>query len=226
MNLDRPLRPRRERYDEVRYRESLLTLGLFPPIAREDIDRAYRWRARQAHPDRFASEDEKAEATRRIQRINEARDYATRHFRGFDLYQSQAYRESRPGRARADGGWFEWALLPVTVVYALATLLAAAPVLIASALLGDDGRARWTARLGRWGTAAWRLWMGVGPHLVALALFVLARGLLLEVWIGLSILVMASADVATIVTGDANELRRHRAVDGARSLAEGLARPA
>ncbi|MBW3660044.1 MAG: hypothetical protein KY397_00220 [Gemmatimonadetes bacterium] len=221
--LDRPLPPGgRGRYDEVRYRDSLRALGLFPPIEIEDVHRAHRARARRIHPDRFETVEERARATRKIQEINAARDYLVRHFRGFELMQKARYRANGRGGGRAPvgRGWAEWALLPVTIVYAVATVAVAAPLIAAAAIVGSRRRRAWRARLGRLGVAAWRIWLGVAPHTAVLVLFIAPGPDILRAWAGLSALVMASADIATLLTGDANELRRHRPVARARSLAE------
>lgn len=220
--LDRPLPPNGNgRYDEARFRDSLRTLGLFPPVEIEDVQRAYRARARRLHPDRFEAGERRDEATRRIQEINAARDYVLRHFRGFDVMQKARYRST--GRTRDREGasrWSEWALLPVTALYAGATLVVALPLLALAAIVGSARRRALRARAGRVGTAAWRIWIGLAPHAAVLALFLAPGPGLVRAWAGLSVLVMASADVATLVTGDANELRRHRPVAHARSLAE------
>lgn len=227
MKLDRALpREPRERYDEVRYRDSLRALGLFPPIALEDIHRAYKWRARKVHPDRFTDADEKAEATRRIQRINQARDYAVAHFRGFALYQAKAYgRANGNGRAaaRRRESLPTWALLPVTAVHAMAMLVAAAPFLAAGRLAGRERLGRLRGRWGRSGVFAWRAWLAFGPHVVTAAALLVADGLVLEAWLGGSLLVMVAGDVATGVTGDENTLREHPAVHRAQSIVDGLA---
>lgn len=219
MTIDRSLiTDRRERFDVVRYRQSLQTLGLTPPVVREDIDRAYRGRASRTHPDRFATLEEREEATRRIQEINAAREYANRHFRGFDLWQSRTYRPERNGRSPRGPRWARWApLLPVTALYALATLVAALP-----AAVGVVSRIGPTRGAGE---AAWRLWLLVVPHGLAAGFFLLADQPLVEAWLGVSLLVMLSSDVATFVTGDENALREHPPMDRARALADVLVRP-
>lgn len=226
--LDRSLPNGRGRYDEVRFRDSLRALGLYPPIEIEDVHRAYRDRARRLHPDRFGTDGEREQATRKIQEINAARDYVMRHFRGFELMQKARYGSN--GRSAAGRPeprpWTVWALLPVTAPYAVATLLAAAPLVLVRAVAGSGRFRAWKARAGVAGTAAWRIWVALAPHLtVAAGIFAPIPGAL-RLWAGLAALVMASADIATLVTGDANELRRHRPVARARTFAEEAAIPA
>lgn len=224
MRLDRPLpRETRARYDEVRYRESLQKLGVSAPVTPEAIRQAHRQRASRLHPDRFVGDDEaRVRATARIQEINAARDYALRHFRGFDVIQQRMTRARRNGRRDLQiGGWREWGFLPVTALYAFATLAVAAPVFLARKALPAERRARYRARLGL--VVAWRLWLALAPHgaLLAACFAVPAPGF--RAWLGAAFLVMLSADVATLVTGDANALRRTRAFARARTLAENLA---
>lgn len=225
MNIDRPLPfERRERYDEGRYRESLQRLGLSPPISREDIQRAYRARASRVHPDRFADSEERDRATVKIQEINAAKDYALNHFRGFELVQRRSFRAARNGGPKKRivgewiGDWREWAMLPVTLVYGLA-LVAAGGALGLARLAVPPAWRRWTRR-GRMAEPLRRVWLWLAPHAVVLALSVLAGPAPLRVWLAVAFLVMLSADLATLVTGDPNALRRHAAVYRARSLAE------
>lgn len=222
--LDRPFLPNRYgRYDERRFRDSLRTLGLFPPVEVEDVKRAYKIRARRIHPDRYPTPQERDEATRKIQEINAARDYVLRHFRGFDLVQKTRYRANgRSGKSAGGNRWSELALLPVTVLYAAATLAVAAPFLAVAAVAGSARRRAWRARSGRAGLVAWQVWIGLAPHAVVAAVFLAPGPGLFRAWAGLSALVMVSADVATLLTGDDNELRRHRPVARARSLAEDI----
>ncbi len=226
MNLRRSTAAERRRettYDVVQYREALRVLGLFPPIAREDIQRAYRFRARQLHPDRFPEADQKDDATRRITRLNLARDYALRHYAGFDVYQERTFRE-RNGRhdGRDVASWQEWTLLPVTAVYAMAMVLAAMPILLIERLLDEERGERWReGRLTGAGAFAWRAWLVLGPHVVTAALFFLAGGLAFRLWFGVSFLVMASADMATLLTGATNTLRQHRTVTRLETLLRG-----
>ena len=70
-----------EGYDEVRYRESLRTLGLFAPVTKDDIQKAYRSRAKEYHPDQFIDNGEKVKATERIQEINAAHEYALKRLK-------------------------------------------------------------------------------------------------------------------------------------------------
>ncbi len=223
MRLDRPLqREVRDRYDELTYRESLQRLGVSPPVTVDEIRAAWKARARRLHPDRFVHDPEEAvRVTGKIQEVTAARDYALRHFRAFDLIQQRRARARRPDHASAGGGWREWAMLPVTFLYAVATLVAALPFLPARAALRSGRRERFAARPGL--VLVWRLWLVLAPHALLLALVLTVEPPALRAWLALALLVMVSADVATLVTGDVNELRRHRAVTRARTLAEGVA---
>ena len=224
MKLDRALpRGMLDRYDEVAYREALQRIGIAPPVSPKSIRRAYKARAIRLHPDRFVDDDEAREkATAKLQEITAARDYALSHWRAFDLVQQRRMRTRRPaGPPKAGGGWREWAMLPVTALYALATLAAAVPFLPARAAMPAERRARYVGRPGL--VLAWRLWLVVAPHGLLLALCLSVPAPALRAWLAMAMLVMVSADVATLVTGDVNELRRHRAVTRARTLAEGLA---
>lgn len=223
MRLDRPLqREVRDRYDELSYRESLQRLGLSPPVTVEEIRRAWKARARRLHPDRYVDEPEEAvRVTGKIQDVTAARDYALHHFRAFDLIQQRRARARRTGPREAGGGWREWAMLPVTFLYALATLAAALPFLPARAALPAERRRRFAARPDL--VLVWRLWLVVAPHALLVALLLAAEPPALRAWLAVAVLVMVSADVATLVTGDANELRRHGAVRRARVFAEGVA---
>lgn len=195
----------REAFDETAYLAALQTLGLVPPVDRADIHRAYRNRAKRIHPDRFQDETEKAQATRRIQEINAAHSYAVQHWHGFQL--TRRWQGSKPAARAAEAPpWHEWAFLPVTAVYALTTIASAAPVVALARLVGPERRARW--REGRLASLLWQLWLVVAPHGVTLVLFASADGLAVRAWFGTSFLIMLSADIATLVTGDANALRR------------------
>ncbi|MCA1572790.1 MAG: DnaJ family molecular chaperone [Gemmatimonadota bacterium] len=221
MTTRRPLPPgERTGYDDVAYRDALRLLGLTPPVAEDDIHRAYRGRAKQIHPDRLP-ETEQAAATGRIQRLNAARDYTLHHFRWFDAYQAQVYRRRAMGELDLVGPWQEWLFLPVTAVYALALLLAVAPAVLGARLLGAQRRERWRERRGRGAQLAWRAWMFVGPHVVTLALFAFVSELAIRIWFGASFLVMVSADAATLATGATNTLRQHRAVTRLDALVRG-----
>ncbi|HUP20177.1 MAG TPA: J domain-containing protein [Gemmatimonadota bacterium] len=224
MRLDRAApRELRDRYDEVVYREALQRIGIAPPVSPEAIRRAYKARAIRLHPDRFVDDDEgRDKATAKLQEVTAARDYALRHYRGFDLVQQRRMRARRPsGPPKAGGGWREWAMLPVTALYALATLVAAVPFLPARAAMPSERRARYVGRPGL--VLAWRLWLVVAPHGLLLALCLSVPAPALRVWLAVAMLVMISSDLATLVTGDVNELRRHRAVTRARTFAEGVA---
>lgn len=211
--MSRPSPPqRRDGYDEMAYRHALQRLGLFPPIELDDIHRAYRLRAKLIHPDRFAmDEDARRAATTRIQELNAARDYAMRNYRWFDADQIRAY-----GRRNGEGqetSWREWVALPVTAVYALAMVIVAAPFMALASWLGEARRERW--RSFRWfrpALIAWRAWLFVGPHVATIAMFAVVEEPAVKVWFGVSLLVMLSADVATLLTGATNSLRSQRAI--------------
>jgi hypothetical protein len=61
-------------------------------------------------------------------------------------------------------------------------------------------------------TLAWRAWLFVGPHVATLAMFAVVEEPAVKVWFGVSLLVMLSADVATLMTGATNSLRSQRAI--------------
>ncbi|MFN2421698.1 MAG: DnaJ family molecular chaperone [Gemmatimonadota bacterium] len=204
--IDRPAVQTRERYDEYAYLAALQMLGLVPPVDRVAIHRAYRARAKSVHPDRFQDEEQKADATRSIQEINTAHAYAIKHWRGYTL--AEQWGRTKPARARAPEAtsWGEWVFLPVTAIYALTTIVLSAPILALARLAGPERRARWRGR--RVPGLIWRLWLLAGPHGVTVALFTTVEDPAVKIWIGLSFLVMVSADIATLVTGDAHRLRR------------------
>jgi hypothetical protein len=213
--VSRPSAPqRRDGYDEMAYRHALQRLGLFPPIELDDIHRAYRLRAKLIHPDRFAmDEDARKSATGRIQELNAARDYAMRNYRWFDADQIRAYGRKNGDEERSETTWREWVALPVTAVYALAMVLVAAPFLAMASWLGEARRERW--RSSRWSRRAlflWRAWLFVGPHIATIAMLGIVEEPAIKVWFGVSLLVMLSADVATLLTGATNSLRSQRAI--------------
>ena len=194
----------REGFEEAAYRAALQTLGLVAPADKDAIQKAYRERVKRWHPDRFHSDEEKAAATRRIQEINAAHAYALQHRQGFQLAKRWGGRI--PAQAGEATSWHDYLFVPVTAVYALTTIAAAAPVVALARLVGSERRERW--REGRVASLLWRLWLVVGPHGATLALFVAVEELAVKAWFGASFLVMLSADVATLVTGDPNTLRR------------------
>lgn len=206
-----PPRPRREAYDEVAYRDALRTLGLFAPVAIDDIQHAYRSRAKRMHPDRFsgngAGNGEAEQATLRIQKLNLAHEYVVRHFRAFDKVQRRAWRRGdAPPRV-----WQEILLAPVTLVYSMALLAAALPGAVLRLL-----------RLNR----VWRAWLALGPHLVIVAAFIALESWRLgppwiRWWIGIALLVMLAADLASRVTRESNPLRGHRAFGRLQALVSG-----
>ena len=213
--MSRPSPPqRRDGYDEMAYRHALQRLGLFPPIELDEIHKAYRLRAKLIHPDRFAMDEEaRLSATGRIQELNAARDYATRHYRWFDADQVRAYGRKNGDEDARETTWREWVALPVTAVYALAMVLVAAPFMALASWLGAARRER--MRSGRWFRATmllWRAWLFVGPHVATLAMFTIVEEPAVKVWFGVSLLVMLSADLATLMTGATNSLRSQRAI--------------
>jgi len=211
----RPAAPqRRDGYDEMAYRHALQRLGLFPPIVLDDIHRAYRLRAKLIHPDRFTmDEDARRNATGRIQELNSARDYATRNFRWFDADQVRAYGRRVGDVEVSETSWREWVALPVTAVYALAMVLAAAPFVALASLIGPARRKRWNASSwARPALLAWRGWLFAGPHVATATMFATVAEPAVRVWFGVSLLVMLSADLATLLTGATNSLRSQRAI--------------
>ena len=212
MNRPRAL-SRADGYDEIAYRQAIQRLGLVPPIELDDIHRAYRTRAKVIHPDRFARDDDaRRAATTRIQELNVARDYAMRHFRWFDADQI------RRGTKRPEGDdrpttWREWAGLPITAVYALALVFTVVPVLALSGLVREQSREHWKSRdWYRVCVLLWRAWLFVGPHVAMVAMFVIVVEPVVKLWFGISLLVMLSADLATILTGTTNTLRSQHSI--------------
>jgi hypothetical protein len=193
----------REAFEETAYLAALQTLGLTPPVDKDIIHKAYRERAKRFHPDRFQNDPERAEATRRIQEINVAHQYALQHWQGYQLVRR--WGETTPAKV-SDSPWRDWLLLPVTAIYALTTIVVAAPVVALARLLGTRRRTRW--RESPAGSFLWRLWLVVAPHGVTLVLFASIQELPVRAWFGVSFLVMFSADIASLMTGDAHGLRR------------------
>jgi hypothetical protein len=209
-------------YDEVVYRESLRVLGLFAPVTLDDINSAYRRRAKLHHPDRAVANGNAEDATRQMERINLAHGYVVQHFSTFDRARNRQLRRAMAGApVRA---WQELILLPITAVYSLALLAAAGP---AAALAGASGQpGGLMTRRQRWALIAREKWLQIGPHLLVLAAFVgletwgLGPGLL-RWWLGLALLVMAASDVASRATGERNPLRQHRAMERLRGFVGG-----
>ncbi|CAN5268793.1 hypothetical protein BH18GEM1_BH18GEM1_04610 [soil metagenome] len=209
---------RRDAYQDVAYREALRALGLFAPVELDDIHRAYRSNAKRHHPDRFAGNGDAAEATRRIQKLNAAHEYAILHYRAFDKVQRRHRADGLAADAYAASLWEELLLAPVTLLYSLALLAAAVAGAALSPLLALFRRAAGEDSNGaRALKAAWDAWLVLGPHVMMLAAF-----LALEVWgvgppwvrwwLGISFLVMVSADLASRMTDESNPLRGHRVV--------------
>ena len=84
-------------YDEVRFRESLRVLGLFAPVTMEEIQTAYRRRAKTYHPDRVAPHGDAGDATRQMERINLAHGYVVEHYQRFDRTRNRALRRAMAG---------------------------------------------------------------------------------------------------------------------------------
>jgi hypothetical protein len=193
----------RDALDEAAYLAALQTLGLVPPVDKDAIVRAYRERAKAIHPDLVQGEEEKARATRRIQDINVAHAYALQHWQGFQLVHR--WGETMPAKT-SETSWHQWLLMPVTAVYALTTIVVAAPLFGVARLVGTERRVRW--RNSAVGGFLWRLWLLAGPHAATVALFASVHEPIVRAWFGISFLVMLSADVATLATGDTHGLRR------------------
>ena len=186
-----------------------------PPQRRDGYDEmAYRLRAKLVHPDRFAMDEEaRRSATGRIQELNAARDYAMRHYRWFDADQIRAYGRKNGDEGARETTWREWVALPVTAVYALAMVLVAAPFMAVASWLGAGRREHMRSKRSfRPMMLAWRAWLFVGPHVATLAMFAIVEEPAVKVWFGVSLLVMLSADAATLMTGATNSLRSQRAI--------------
>lgn len=202
-------------YDEVVYRESLRALGLFAPVTLEEIQVAYRRRAKIHHPDRAAANGNVVEATRQMERINLAHRYVLQHFPVFDRARNRPLRRAMAGQPPVRA-WQEILLLPITTVYFLAVLAAAGP---AAALAGASGPpGALMSRRQRMALRMKEAWLVIAPHLLILGAFVALEvwGLgpgLLRWWLGLSLLVMLASDVASRATGERNPLRQHRAME-------------
>jgi hypothetical protein len=220
---------RRGEYDEVTYREALRSLGLFAPVLLDDIHRAYRSRAKQIHPDRFAANGGYDEATHRIQKLNAAHEYVIYFYATFEKSQGRIARHHMPpGQSGPMNPLFEVLLFPIAAVYSLTTVLAAVPAALldrfsfedeedesaeentADADTSDAANEQQDMTPSREG------WLVVGPHVMALVLFMLVEGSgiappLFKWWVGLSLLIMLSTDIASRVTGEDNPLRDHRA---------------
>jgi hypothetical protein len=98
-------------------------------------------------------------------------------------------------------------------VYALAMVLVAAPFLAMLSWVGEGRRERW--RSERWFRTAihlWRAWLFLGPHVATIAMLAIVEEPAVKIWFGVSLLVMLSADVATLLTGATNSLRSQRAI--------------
>lgn len=210
-------------YDEVRFRESLRVLGLFAPVTMEEIQTAYRRRAKIYHPDRVALNADAGDATRQMERINLAHGYVVQHYETFDRTRNRALRRAMAGQPPVRP-WMEILLLPVTAVYSLALLVAAGP---AAALAGAAG-ARGSLMNRRQRAAMWlrEKWLQAGPHFVVVAAFAALEtwGVgppALRWWLGLSLLVMLASDVASRATGERNPLRQHRAMERLQAFVRG-----
>lgn len=201
-----------ESYDEVKYRESLRTLGLFAPVTKEDIQKAYRSRAKEYHPDQFFDNGEKEKATERIQEVNAAHEYALKNFNWFDISQSRAasYKRKVVHPESSMGRMQRWVVAPVAVLYSLALLIAGVPGILGRLITGSLRISWWHAsQLAEFRGSLWRGWLGLGPHLLALVLFALTDVTILKAWFGVSFLVMLATDVASKTTGEDNPLRDH-----------------
>ncbi len=242
MNDRKPrISDRRGEYDEVTYREALRSLGLFAPVMLNDIHRAYRSRAKQIHPDRFAANGGYDEATHRIQKLNAAHDYVIHFYAKFEKSQGRIARHHMPpGQAGSMNPLFEMLLLPIAAVYSLTTVLAAVPAALLDRFSFEDDEddpvkenatdvnvSGGDAKEQRDMTPSREGWLVVGPHVMALVLFMLveASGIaspLFKWWVGLSLLIMLSTDIASRVTGEENPLRDHRAFGRVDAFVRGL----
>ena len=224
---------RRGGYDEVAYREALRSLGLFAPVQPDDIHRAYRSRAKQIHPDRFAANGGYDEATHRIQKLNAAHEYVIDFYATFEKSQGRIARHYMPrGQAGSMNPAFEVLLFPIAAVYSFTTVLAAVPAALLYRFSAEDEVENPAEEDGTDADASEREidaaneqldtrpsregWLVVGPHVMALILFMLVESSRIapsffKWWVGLSLLIMLSTDIASRVTGEDNPLRDHRA---------------
>jgi hypothetical protein len=196
----------------------------------DDIHRAYRSRAKQIHPDRFAANGGYDEATHRIQKLNAAHEYVIHFYAKFEKSQGRIARHHMPpGQAGPMNPLFEVLLFPIAAVYSLTTVLAAVPAALLDRFSfeedeedepaeenANDVDTSDAANEQQDTTPSREGWLVVGPHVMALVLFMLMEGSgiappLFKWWIGLSLLIMLSTDIASRVTGEDNPLRDHRA---------------
>jgi hypothetical protein len=234
MNERKPrVSDRRGEYDEVTYREALRSLGLFAPVQPDDIHRAYRSRAKQIHPDRFAANGGYDEATHRIQKLNAAHEYVIHFYATFEKSQGRIARHYMPpGQAGPMNPLFEVLLFPIAAVYSFTTVLAAVPAALLDRFSAEDEGENPAEEDGTDVNASEKEndavneqpdmtpsregWLVVGPHVMALVLFMLVESSgiaprFFKWWVGLSLLIMLSTDIASRVTGEENPLRDHRA---------------
>ncbi|MGH7549947.1 MAG: J domain-containing protein [Gemmatimonadota bacterium] len=210
-------------YDELVYRESLRALGLFAPVTLEEIQIAYRRRAKTYHPDRAAANGNADEATGQMERINLAHGYVVQHFQTFDRARNRSLRRAMAGEPPVRA-WQEILLLPITAVYSLALLAAAGPAALLAGASGAPGALMTRPqRLALWAKEKWLL---IGPHLLVMGSFVTLEvwGLgpgLLRWWLGLALLVMLASDIASRATGERNPLRQHRAMERLQAFVRG-----
>jgi hypothetical protein len=92
-------------FDRAHFLDALWLLGVRPPVTRSSIVRAYREQVKQHHPDRAASPEARAEATRTLQQINQARDYINAHLTkalNFDLVDGAVEEAAKPEWTREE----------------------------------------------------------------------------------------------------------------------------
>ena len=92
-------------FNRARFLAALICLEVEPPITAESIVRAYRAKARACHPD-HAPASERAAATRRMQAVNDARDYLAAHLS--DALDFSWFDQSGGDRSAASASPLRW----------------------------------------------------------------------------------------------------------------------
>lgn len=185
-------------------------LGL-PPHAGEDAIRdAYREKAKKWHPDKYSTPAEKGVATKRIKRLNNARDYVLQHREAFarqqtSTSQQEFEREASPEYEfdkQEDIWWLDifpednelvdTLMTPLWVVWMLAFGVAVVPLFY----LYDYGSSEWDEM----GPVA-QVWRRIGPYLVLLVLPFLARDTAGEIWFWAAFVIVLGAEAIAHLMG-------------------------
>lgn len=197
------------RFDPDRYREGMAILGL-PAHADEDAIRdAYREKAKKWHPDMYSTPAEKGVATKRIKRLNNARDYVLQHREAFNRHQPSVSQSEFESEASRDYGcdqneyirWLDvfpdhdvvdFLLIPIWIVWHFCFAIAVIPLLAIYKFDWDE----WSER----GRVA-KLWMRVGPYWVLLVFPFLAENTAGEIWFWSAAAIVLGAELIAHLTG-------------------------